>query len=576
MADALILAIVVTIGGVDRTTYLSGTLTFSMMVNGIGQARFEVWDPSGAWMPAEGMAVSISLGGTERWAGEIDAVEITYLGIGGGIKASVVAQHVMQLLQRDVVDTTFPAGTEKALLQALLATGTTMAGYGITLDPAQPDGSTLTEVAAPVMTPEAVLQYVSTQTGDIYAMTSSRVLGMWAPGAKSSGATISISTGTFIDARWTRHRFDYRNTQTIRYGEPGTTGQVWTVYTGDGSTRRFRMPCIGMGTGLPLYCAVKYGSGGWTYLPVEWFPGDGYMGGSEFMYDAATDDLVQQLGATLLTVSDQLGVMQAVLYPQSVTEHDAAEVSTYGVWGRADAMSSITMPADARVQAQALITRNKPRPRIPIVTTTQDGLLPGYTIVIDLPVLDLSSATCLIQQIDATCIPSGTDAEVEYSLTLAAATEKAATIRDIWSQLLGTGPGGSSMGSGSGGAPTGGGSTVVVALRAHLGGSRADPVPAASWAPITNYGVFRATMDGVYTFRVEVMTTNAATSVHVRLYDLTAAAAVADGTLSTSTSTTWVEQLASVALVAGHRYRAEIQAGNTSYPVLCGQATVEA
>jgi hypothetical protein len=438
MADALILPIVVTIGGVDRTTKVADSIYWSRVVNGIGQARFDTMDPTGSYAPVEGDPVVISLGGTVRWRGEVDAADTHFLGPTKGVLTHVTATYCAQYLQRDVINTTFVAGLQKTVLQALVASGTVLAALGVTLDAAQPDGATLTEIAAPYMTPEAILQYLSTVTGDIYDVSPSLVLGMWAPGAKSSGITITLGGGYLVDANWKRRRFDYRNREILSYGSPTTVQMIDETFIGNGSRRIFALHYVP--ATAPSSLTIND-----TPYPVGTYG----TSGTVWTYRASDNSLYQDSGAPVLTSGQVLDVTLPVFFPQTVTYQDDAEIAANGPWARADSQPDVTTYAAAMAVAQGLVEQNKPKPPVPVVTITADGPLPGYTIVIDLPAIQLASQTCLIQQVETTCVKALDQADVQHTLTLVSGTTLVATPRDIWKLFL-FGNQTASLGSGAG------------------------------------------------------------------------------------------------------------------------------
>lgn len=448
MADALILPIVVTIDGVDRTTFVTDQIYWSRVINGLGQARFDTMDPTGSYAPVEGDPVVISLDGTVRWRGEIDAADTRFLGATGGLLTRVTATYCAQYLQRDVINTTYAAGLQKAVLTALVASGTVLADLGVTLDPAQPDGATLTEISAPFMTPEAILQYVATVTGDIYDVDPTLVLGMWAPGAKSSGITITLGGGYLVDASWKRRRFDYRNREILSYGSPTTVQMLDETFVGNGSRRIFALHYV------PAVPPTSLTINDAPY-PVGTYGTSGYV----WTYRASDNSIYQDSGAPVLTSGQVLMVTLPVFFPQTVTYQNDVEIAANGPWARADSKPEITSYAAAMATAQGLVEQNKPKPPVPVVTVTADGVLPGYTIVIDLPAIQLASQTCLIQQVETTCTKAIDLADVQHKLTLVSGTTLVATPRDIWKYFL-FGNQTASLGSGA----AGGGSSASAAV----------------------------------------------------------------------------------------------------------------
>lgn len=99
-----------------------------------------------------------------------------------------------------------------------------------------------------------------------------------------------------------------------------------------------------------------------------------------------------------------------------------------------------------------------------------------------------------------------------------------------------------------------------------LGGSRLSGVVHSTWTPVREHREWRCQADGDYTAFIEVWTSNAATSVTPRVYDITASA-VAGSPGSSSSSTTAAKQSIVFSALAGHDYRLELLPGNSSNDV---------
>lgn len=68
-------------------------------------------------------------------------------------------------------------------------------------------------------------------------------------------------------------------------------------------------------------------------------------------------------------------------------------------------------------------------------------------------------------------------------------------------------------------------------------------------------------------------TTNAATSVQMRYYNVTDSAVVADSSSTAHTGTSWVTESKAIALIAGKTYRLQIAGSNDGNPII-GYATL--
>ena len=114
---------------------------------------------------------------------------------------------------------------------------------------------------------------------------------------------------------------------------------------------------------------------------------------------------------------------------------------------------------------------------------------------------------------------------------------------------------------------------TTASRRAHVGGSRLVDYATAAWVPIPEHAVFVAPFDGAYTLRCETRTTDAGTTVAIRIWDITANSAVATG--GAHSNTAWTEQTIVCSLTSGHRYRVEMVGSNGNAGILAGPATLE-
>lgn len=530
----------------------------SFVVNGIGDCTFEVISTGAAYVPSDGDAVVLTLGGSAFWTGNVIEAQARFLGPTGGTRVTVTAHDKNHLLTRALSNTIFPAGSLESILDILTDVGGNWTDVGITKDGSQATGPTLEVVTAAWMKGDQLADYLSQLSGYVRRVDASAAIKFWAPGSVSSGVTLSTANSNIEDITWQRDRWDYRNRVWVIYG-PSEVRTVSDPFNGDGSTRSFALHY--QVASAPGTVSVNNGVTTVVY-PVGVYGVDTSM---EWTFDAATGSygaIRHNASFTVLGVSDLLTVEYASQFPNYVFVDDSAEVAARGQWNDALALPDVTDLDEATAAGAAFIRTSIPRPKTCRVTTRTDGITAGSTVVVSLSEIGISE-TMLVQRVDVTFEKSGANADPYYTLDLVSGSELASTSAALFQRMVGGGA--SSVASGSS-AGTGSVTTTVVALvEGDLGGSRLNGVSHSTWAPVREHREWSAPADGAYTAHVEVWTSNAATSVTPRVYDVTASAAVATG--SASTSTTAAKQQLTFTATAGHDYRLELLPSNTSNDV---------
>lgn len=530
----------------------------SFVVNGIGDCSFDVISTGAAYVPSDGDAVVLTLGGAAFWTGNVIEAQARFLGPTLGTRVSVTAHDKNHLLTRALSNAIFPAGTLEALIDILTGVGGNWTDVGITKDGSQPTGPSLEVVTAAWMKGDQLAAYLSQLSGYVHRVDAASAIKFWSPGSVSSGVTLSTANSNVEDVTWQRDRWDYRNRVWVIYG-PSEVRTVSDPFNGDGSTRSFSLHY--QVAAAPGTVSINNGA---TIVvkPVGVYGVDTSM---EWTFDPATGTngaIRQNVSFTVLSVSDLLTVEYASQFPNYVFVDDAAEVAARGQWNDALALPDVTDLDEATASGAAYIRRSIPRPKTCRLTTRTDGITAGSTVVVSLSEIGISE-TMLVQRVDVTFEKSGANADPYYTLDLVSGSELADTAAALFQRMVGGGATSLASGSSSG---TGSVTTVVaIVLEGDLGGSRLNGVTHSTWAPTREHREWKCDSDGDYSAYVEVWTSNAATSVTPRVYDVTAAAAVATG--SASTSTTGAKQQLAFTGTAGHEYRLELLPGNTSNDV---------
>lgn len=545
----------VTIGGVTKSVE---QLRASLVLNGVGEASFDTIATGAAYVPSDGDAVVITLGGSTWWSGEIVEATCTFLGPTAGSRASVVAHDKNALLARALSNGIIPAGTLEDAIDSVTGVGGVWNDVGITKDAAQATGPSLDVITAAWMDGAALAKYLSDLSGYVFRVDATGAIKFWSPGSVSSGVTFSTANGNFDDITWQRDRWDYRNRVWVIYG-PSEVRTVSDPFVGDGATRSFSLHYqVAAAPGT-----VSINNGVTTVVqPVGVYGVDAM----EWTFDAATGSygaIRQDAAYTVLSGSDLLTVEYASQFPNYVFVDDSGEVASRGQWNTAVTLPDVTELDEATAYGAAYIRRSIPRPKVATLRTRVDGITPGSTVVVSLSEIGISE-TMLVQRVDVVLEKANNQVYPVYTLSLVSGSELADTSAQLFQRIV-DGGAPSSVASGGSLATTSVTTVVAMVVEGDLGGSRLSGVTHSTWTPTREHREWRCPEDGAYTAYVEVWTSNAATSVTPRIYDVTAAAAVATG--SASSSTTAAKQTLGFTGTAGHEYRLDLLPGNSSNDV---------
>lgn len=544
-----------TIGGVTKAIE---DARCAFVMNGYGDASFRVKSTGAAYVPSDGDAVVLTLGGASFWSGEVIDIAAEFLGPSGGTDVVVTCADNGHRLTRALSNTIYAPATTKATLQSLTNVGGAWNDCGITLHASQAVGPTLDTITAAWAKGDALAKLIADLSGYPYVVDQTGAIRLILPGSISSGVTLSTANANVESVTWQKDRHDYRNRVWVIFG-PSEVRTVAESWNGDGVTRTFA--CSYHVSAAPGTVTINNGVTTVT-KPVGVYGVDTM----EWTFDAATGSYgsLRHDGAyTVLGVSDLLACEHASQFPNYTFCDDAAEVAARGQWNDAITLPDVTDLDEARATGLAFIRRSIPRPKVCRLTTRTDGITVGSTVVVSLSEIGISE-TMLVQRVDVQFVKSGANADPKYTLTLVSGSELVDTSAALFQRMIGGAPG-ASVASGS--SASAGSVTTVVAtvIEGDLGGSRQVGVTHSTWAPTREYRDWKCAETGPYTAALEVWTSNAATSVTPRVYDVTASSAVATG--SASTSTTPAKQTLAFTGTDGHEYRLELLPSNTSNDV---------
>ena len=520
--------------------------------------RFNVFDDAGLFPFAHDDEVILTDDGTRTFGGILEDVGL------GVPEECRLTQRVHELVAVDfrarcdqrIITKTYAAG--QTLKQVLTDLRTSYLDvFGITMDPAQEDGPTLGAITWSAVSLRAALDQLQTATGWLWNVSYTKVFGAYDPAdIPTAPFSITATSGNWISVKVSQPRVDYRNRQYLLLGTAGVFPHQYDQY-GNGVKTRFTLPFVGIGFGIPGQCSVYRSGGGWTDYPVGWYPSDPQA----WLYDntGGLNDLVQMSG-TVLGANDILRVVQSVQYPQTLVAEngEAATNPREAVNAAPDVYDYVTGTA----LVEGLLQRYGSYPKRLSIVTNTPGLQPRQLLPVTLSALGLSGSF-LIASVRASQF--GDTADMTYEAEAVGGTEVPEQFQETWREM---------QGGGSASAVTviSGSASGTSVLHADLGGARQQSVSDTSFVPVPEFKTFICPVSGSYTIRVERKTLDAGTTVQVRIYDVTAAAAAWTG--ATSTSSSWATETDTVALLEDHEYRAEVVAGNSSAEVMVGQVTV--
>lgn len=189
---------VLTVEGVEQNGLLR-SLRYSKTANAVGSMRVEIDSEDGSYRPDLGDVVILEDGlGSRLFGGYADDVEETGIrgeALGSAITNRLDVLHFASIVDRTVVNGTYPAGTLKSWLVQMIGDG----GYpqtGLTLHPSQADGPTLTaDVTYKTARTRAVLDEWSKLSGWVWEVDDYSQLRMKEPGSASASFDISDGDG---------------------------------------------------------------------------------------------------------------------------------------------------------------------------------------------------------------------------------------------------------------------------------------------------------------------------------------------------------------------------------------------
>jgi len=428
------------INGTERELR-TGTMNCQLVINGRDVFSCEVLSDGGAYRPALGDTLKWKEDGTYKFGGLIELVEET--GADGqpidDIANRVTAVAYNVYFERRHITETFTAGMTVADVATVLVNNY-LDDYGVTLDPSQATGDTLT--ADLVVDGEKLSEFLdrfTTATGYYAKIDPAKQFRMFTAGDVAAPVNVVDGDGHHVgDIRVTRIRESQRpNTIIIKYGPNGNL-DLTDTFTGDGSTDTFDLsaPIVG-----PLITTVDgaVGRGYVDHLGTESL--GGLSSGQTWLYDPSADPPTIQRSSGPPAVSASISVAYTAQFPQVVTVTDDADITLNGPIEAVYVYDTVTSKAEAQVLGAALLARGQADKTEVTYQTYEIGLEPGQTQTITAADRNVSGSF-LITEVNATNDANTQD--VLRTVRAVLGTTFTGSFRDVYNDWLRMGGGSTS------------------------------------------------------------------------------------------------------------------------------------
>jgi hypothetical protein len=432
-----------------------------------GRNRLDATVPTDLAATPIGAPVNLTEDGVRIFGGSIsDPVEAGFRGSAALAKTElqITAADNNELAERRVLNLTFPAGTVKSWLQLIVPY---LAGWGVTLDPAQIDGPSFGTTIYAFQRVDAVLNQIvtlsnGTDTPLLWEIDYDLVLRMFPASQKPAPFNVAEGDGNVLgDITVEPSLADYGNRTLVLAGQ-GLHDAIDT-YTGDGSTSLFTIS--------------------------NWVSGHrGYVTN----HDAVNGDVNENISDTALDIPywtvDVPNYQLHRMLSGSPAPPAAGNLITFqytgyfptlryagppggtwppiGQWERLFIEKDVFDAAQAQALADGRLAEAIQQARTVKYKTKRPGLHPGMAQVIDAPSRHLNAVTCLITEVT---IVNSTGMWAERSVTAVEGDLFSGT----WRDMIASWNSDTTAGAGSGSAPvlpSGGGS----------GGGGSSPQPFSS------------------------------------------------------------------------------------------------
>jgi hypothetical protein len=326
-----------------------------------------------------------------------------------------------------------------------------MTPHGVTLSGSQQTGPTLGNQVFEWRTIRQIIDTYSLQSGWVERVNADGEIEMIDPGSLVAATPISEALGNYRSMKFSDSLSDYRNEAWIRFGPHGVL-PVTEVFTGDGSTRTFRLGYHLSDKVVVTTTGIVTVTRAGPVVTEETIDADPIAGTDQWHYDQAetwNNAIVHDAGETVLAVGETVSITYYAFFPGAVFARDSDEYAEHGPWTTVIDRPDITDRTIAQTEAEAEVARiSGDNGRLTIEVLDGAEYEVGQTIEVDAPVLGLTEENMLITEIRMieAIVQASTVRTYIYILTAIQGNVYRENWRAFWRQVRGE--------EGTGGTPT--------------------------------------------------------------------------------------------------------------------------
>ncbi|MFA7121635.1 MAG: hypothetical protein WC277_09145 [Bacilli bacterium] len=384
--------VTLTIGGVDRTAYLTpGSVRPESALGNRGTCSFTVISPLAAGVPAfrpgdgEAVAVTNILSSAVVYAGTIDSVDEELLfdaeAARNEMRYRVSCVDYKQLADKRQVAESYSDTSAGDIFRDIV--DKYLAVDGVTYTHVE-DGPILELATFNYLPASQAFDEVCELIGYSWDIDTDRDLHLFERASNTAPFSLTVTSANWRRMRVQRPRDDYRNRQYIRAGTALSDSRSET-FAGDGEIRSFllSLPCGAVPT-ITLDSAAQTVGIGQVDTGKDWY------------WNKGSNVITQDASGTVLTSTTVLAVTYRGQYPLLVLAQDDAAIAARqtieggsGIYDAIEDASDIDDRALAEDKGRAYLRKYGVIPDIVTFETDADGLRAGQLISITVPVHDL-------------------------------------------------------------------------------------------------------------------------------------------------------------------------------------------
>jgi hypothetical protein len=387
-----------TIGGTTVKTYVQGgTLRQEKTSNRRSVLQMVLRDKQGGaatYRPTIREQVNMLVNAAQEFFGIVWSVTerpiIDYVGVEVSVDCVDYAALAEVTLFNGVIPSTSLRNAVSVLCQNLLV-------HGISMDPAQASGPTVTDQGIPFATIAEAFNSLSRETGWVWRINNSRLVQFYEPGTVAAPFALNAAvTGDIMALEVSRSLDNYVNGVWLQFGEG--THQATQRFIGNGAAREFRLN-YDLLEPLPLTVTVNragvvtqettalYGSG----VSAEWYYDRANTWNQRWFHDA---------GETVLSASDYVEFVFQAQFPGAVFAGDGAEAALYGTFYVVEQRPEIFSYDSAVLEAESILRQRGGTPRRVKLTTGRAGFAPLQTVTVTDAKRDITAVEFLILSVE--------------------------------------------------------------------------------------------------------------------------------------------------------------------------------